>query len=115
MTDAVFQSLLPHTVTIQRPTDTIGGAKAPTVTYVTQATGVVCRIKPVRADTKQAIAGMVFDSTHKGYFLPAAVIREQDRVIKGAETYRVVGVEPAIEQSALHHQTVHLLKEGPVA
>lgn len=115
MSDAVFESLLSHSVTIQRPTDTVDGVKAPTITYVTQATGVACRVKPVRADTKQAIAGMVFDSSHKAYFLPAAVIREQDRVVNGTDTYRVVGVELAIEESALHHQTVHLLKEGPVA
>ncbi|MFN3652616.1 MAG: hypothetical protein ACK47B_23815 [Armatimonadota bacterium] len=103
-----FESLLIHTATIRRPTDTLQAAKRPTTAYVEVAAGVKCRVKPVKADSKQAIGGYVTDSDHKAYFLAGVDVREKDLVIVGDAEYDVRGVERPVDEDGEHHVTAHL-------
>ena len=86
---------LPDTCTIKRRTLTSDGAGGYTESWSDQATGVACRIAPIRSlsDAEAAVGGALQGKSVWQLTLPAGQdIQHTDRVVVGGATYEVVSL-----------------------
>lgn len=112
MADTVFNSLLPLTVELWRPTKTSGSSLTQTIAYTLISNSVVCRLWPRTATIEMVNAGVIPEVDHKAYFKNTESIQENDilYVVSGgyAGTYVVRGVNKPSDGTEIHHISAFL-------
>lgn len=107
MSDAIYDSLLTQTCTIQRRTqgsvDKWGDAE---VSIDNSATGVACLIQPAYEVLEFDVRGQKQTANFVGYFKETENIEVDDIIVFKSKNYAVLGVEDAAGQG--HHKEILL-------
>lgn len=102
--DVNLQEMLRHEVYVERPEVRFVDGDVATPRYVTDGEARRALVQPVKAETRETVAGKWEEATHVVYLGAEDEVRAGDVLVRGACRYEVVGVEDEGGQG--HHWRV---------
>jgi len=106
-----FESLLTHTMTVERKTDAQDEIGAPEPSWSDELTEEPCRLEPLSATERDVFGRRGVVVSHRCFVKPNKGITEADRIEIGGTTYNVVSAPGDLYDSTEAHHSELLLLE----